>query len=234
MCIRTSEPFPGAAGLALWASDPKLGVAGQQQATGGTLCASVTGARLQQDSDILGLSGGEAVKARPSIKRQKPEPLSSQRLSSGCLRQADIPAASREEVPAHAITRPMRSASKHPRACLRGSDPHGQDQESKELHLFNKANASCALRSGGSEMAKTCRLHPDRRRPITQLSRAALCSVTKACRPAAFPPSQCSGPGKGSWLRKENNKPADTGSFHFMGNSDLLKFLSIPITNKPF
>lgn len=86
---------------------------------------------------------------------------------------------------------------------------------------------------GGSEMAKTCWLHPDRQRPITQLSGAALCSVSKSCHPAVFLPLERSGAGKGSRLYKENNEPADTGSFHFMGNSDLLKFLSIPITNKP-
>lgn len=150
MCIRTSEPFPGAARLALCASDPKLGVAGQQQATGGMLRASMAGACLHQDGDIFGLLRGEArPKARPFIKRQKPEPLSSQLLSSGCLRHADIPVASQEEVPAHAITRPMRLAPKNPRAALQGSDLHGQDQESKELHLFIKTNASHALARRG-------------------------------------------------------------------------------------
>lgn len=148
MCTRISEPFPGAAGLALWASDPKLGVAEQRQETGGTLCASVAGARLQQD-DILGWLGGEMrPKAHLFIKRQKPEPSSSQLLSSGCLRHADIPMAGREEVPAHAITQPVRSAPKNHRASLWGSDPHSQDQESKELHLFIKANASHALARG--------------------------------------------------------------------------------------
>lgn len=109
MRIHTSEPFPGAAGPALGASGSKLRVAGQrlQQAIVGTLRASMAGARLQQDGDIFGLLGDEArPKACPFIKRQKPEPLLSQLLSSGCLRHADIPRARREEVPAHAITRP--------------------------------------------------------------------------------------------------------------------------------
>lgn len=35
----------------------------------------------------------------------------------------------------------MRSAPKNPRASLRGSDPHGQDQKSKALHLFINTNA---------------------------------------------------------------------------------------------
>lgn len=132
----------------LWASDPKLGVAGQRQGIGGTLCASVAEARLRQD-DVLGRLGGEArPKARPFIKRQIPEPSSSQLLRSGCLRHADIPTAGREEVPAHAITQPVRSAPKNHGASLRGSDPHSQDQESKELHLFIEANTSHALARG--------------------------------------------------------------------------------------
>lgn len=109
MRIHTSEPFPGAAGPALWASGSKLGVARQrlQQVIGGTLRASIAGARLQQDCDVFGLLGGEArPKACPFMKRQKPEPLLSQLLSSGCLRQADMPRARQEEVPAHAITQP--------------------------------------------------------------------------------------------------------------------------------
>lgn len=92
----------------------------QQQAIGGTLCASVARARLRQD-DILGRLGGEArPKARPFIKRQKPEPSSSQLLGSGCLRHADITTAGREEVPAHAITQPVRSAPKKSQSMSAG------------------------------------------------------------------------------------------------------------------
>lgn len=98
--------------LALQVSDPKLRVARQWQqlATGRMNCAGVAEARLQQADDIFGLSGG---KVRPKvhlfIKRQKPKPLSSQLLSSGCVRHAGTPGASWEELPAHATTQPMRS-----------------------------------------------------------------------------------------------------------------------------
>lgn len=83
MCVHMGEPFPGTAGLALWVSDPSLGVAGQRQTMAGTLCTSMAGARLQLDSDILGRLRGETrPKARLLIKRQKPEPSSPQLLSS--------------------------------------------------------------------------------------------------------------------------------------------------------
>lgn len=126
MCIHLGEPFPGTARLAPWVSHPNLGVAGQRQTMAGTLCASMAGARLQLDSDILGRLRGEArPKARLLIKRQKPEPSSPQLLSSVRLRHADIPVASPQELPAHAITQPLRSALKNPRASLQGSGPRG-------------------------------------------------------------------------------------------------------------
>lgn len=117
-CIHIHEPFPGAARLALQVSDPKLGVARQWQqlAAGRMLCAGVAEAHLQQADDIFGQSGSKVrPKAHLFTKKQKPKLLSSQLLSSGCLRHTGTPGASREELPAHATTQPMRS---HP--CKRG------------------------------------------------------------------------------------------------------------------
>lgn len=175
----SAKPFPGAAGLARCVSVPKLGVAAAATVDRGTLCASVAGARLQQDGDIFGLFGGEVrPKARLCLKRQKPEPSSSQ-----LLRHADIPGASQEEVPAHAITRPVRSAPRKPRASPWGSDPHSQQQETKELHLFIRANASRALAKGvrdGQDLLVASR-------PMTQVSR----SCPLLCQPV-LPPSRLS------------------------------------------
>lgn len=145
MCIHIREPFPGAARLALQVSDPKLWVAEQWQqlATGRILCAGVAGVYLQQGGDIFGLSGAKVrPKAHLFIERQKPKPLASQLLSSGCLRHPQSQlggGASSSHSPTHNVI-PLRDPLKDPER--------------------------------GSEMAQTCWFHPDRQTPITQLSRA--------------------------------------------------------------
>lgn len=187
-----TNPCPGPS---LWAARPTLRVSPSTpsgRATVGTLCAWVAGACLWPDSDILARLG--EAKSTPVNQETETRALVTPATRS-LLQTRRHPSDWQDQVPAHAITQPTRSAPQITQlAC--------------GLRL-QRLYQSFTSPWEGEEVVKSCSSHPDR--PI-----AALCSASKSCHPKVSLPLGCSEAERGVCVTRQNKEPADMQSFHFM------------------